>query len=156
MTIMTTNATPSAPTATATTEKEQGASAKSATSVPPASAKQADVKSEVKVESAPAATVKPAEPKPEVKTEVKAAPVKPVETAKPAEAVKPVEERLTFNKEKFAQYKLVRMYLLKGGRIQYDPQYPELILNTSDPRGKLLPLTPFFKSRIGVTLDIVL
>lgn len=68
----------------------------------------------------------------------------------------PVKEVLTFHKDKFADYKLVRMYLLQEGSIQYDPAFPELVLNTSDKRGMLLPLTPFFKSRIGVTLDIVL
>lgn len=79
------------------------------------------------------------EPKPEPKQENKAP-----------------EEKLTFHKEKFADYKLVRMYLLQDGCIQYDPSFPELVLNTSDKRGKLLPLTPFFKSRIGVTLELVL
>jgi hypothetical protein len=74
---------------------------------------------------------------------------------KPAEKVEEkVAERLTFHKGKFADYKLVRMYLLQKGCIQYDPAFPELVLNTSDKRGMILPLTPFFKSRIGVTLEL--
>jgi hypothetical protein len=74
----------------------------------------------------------------------------PVKTPEPVKA-----ERLTFHKEKFAEYKLVRMYLLQPGCIQYDPAFPELVLNTGDKRGMTLPLTPFFKDRIGVTLELV-
>jgi len=65
-------------------------------------------------------------------------------------------EKVKFHREKFADYELVRMYLKQEGCVQYDPAFPELVLNTSDKRGMLLPLTPFFKSRIGVTLELVL
>ena len=77
---------------------------------------------------------------------------KKVQEAKP---IVPVKETLSFNKEKFSQYKLVRMYLIQAGTMQYDPSNPELVLDTADKKGKLLPLTPFFKSRIGVTIELI-
>jgi hypothetical protein len=57
---------------------------------------------------------------------------------------------------KYAQFKVVNLRLLKPGTIQYDPNYPELVLNTSDKEGMPLPLTPFFSSRINQTLELVL
>lgn len=64
--------------------------------------------------------------------------------------------KLSFDKAKFAKFDIVRLYLKEAGQIQYDPSYPELVLDVAGKPGKLLPLTPFFKSRIGKTLEIVL
>jgi hypothetical protein len=97
---------------------------------------------------------KPAEP---------VVPAKPEDTEPAKDSVKPedtepteaVEEKLTFHKDKFAQFEFVKMRLKKTGCMQYDPQNPELVLDTADKRGKTLPLTPFFKSRIGITLELV-
>ena len=57
---------------------------------------------------------------------------------------------------RYVQFKQVRMRLLKEGTIQYDPNFPELVLNTASAEGMLLPLTPFFASRINQTLELVL
>lgn len=57
---------------------------------------------------------------------------------------------------RFAQFKVVNLRLLKAGTIQYDPSYPELVLNCFEPEGQPLPLTPFFASRINQTLELVL
>lgn len=138
---MTTNATPPVKTAEDTKKEQTTPSAGTAPSTPPAS-KPLLGSDRLK------------QPSPELKKET----TPPKQETPPAPETKKDEgeEQLTFHKEKFADYKLVRMYLKEGGRMQYDPQYPELKLNTCDKRGKLLPLTPFFKSRIGITLEIVL
>jgi hypothetical protein len=48
------------------------------------------------------------------------------------------------------------MYLTKEGTVQYDPSFPELVLRSTDKeKGQLLPLTPFFKSRMGVSLEVI-
>lgn len=134
---MTTNATPTVKTAEEPKKVETTPSAKTAPSTLNATKPLGSDKLK-QPETKPAAVVTAPVAKPPVKEE--AAP----------------EEKLTFHKEKFADYKLVRLYLLEEGCIQYDPAFPELVLNTADKRGKILPLTPFFKSRIGITLDIVL
>ncbi len=56
--------------------------------------------------------------------------------------------------EKFDKFKKVRLRLLEPNTIQYDPSYPELILDTTKKRGKLMPLTPFFASRIGTKVEL--
>ena len=95
-----------------------------------------------------------------VKSGQTAASVKPAAApAAPAAApAAPPVEVLTFDKEKFAArgVSVVRMRLLTAGIIQYDPDNSELILDTADQKGKLLPLTPFFAQRIGRTLELVL
>jgi len=57
---------------------------------------------------------------------------------------------------RYEQFKLVYLRLLKPDTLQYDPSYPELILNSSAEEGQGLPLTPFFASRINQTLELVL
>ena len=57
---------------------------------------------------------------------------------------------------RYAQYKIVRLRLLREGILQYDPSFPELQLTCSAPEGQLLPLTPFFASRINQTLELVI
>lgn len=57
---------------------------------------------------------------------------------------------------RYAQFKIVNLRLLKEGTIQYDPSYPELVLNTTSEKGMPLPLTPFFAARINQTLELVL
>lgn len=57
---------------------------------------------------------------------------------------------------RYAQFKIVNLRLLKPGTIQYDPNYPELVLSSSEPEGVPMPLTPFFSSRINQTLELVL
>jgi len=56
--------------------------------------------------------------------------------------------------KKFDKFKKVRLRLLEPNTIQYDPGYPELILDTSSKKGKLMPLTPFFASRIGTKVEL--
>lgn len=81
---------------------------------------------------------------------------KPVPTPAPIPAlvkkiVNPYE-----NDTRYAQFKIVNLRILKEGTIQYDPSYPELILNSTAPEGVPMPLTPFFASRINQTLELVL
>lgn len=81
--------------------------------------------------------------------------VKPATVIPQSKPAVKAEEALTFDKAKFSQYKIVRLRLLVAGQMQYDPAYTELKLNTAEKDGMLLPLTPFFASRIGQTLEIV-
>ena len=106
----------------------------------------------VKKYAAPVEATPKKEATPAAKPAAAKDPVKPAAT----EPAKALEERLTFHKDKFAGFELVKMRLIKSGCMQYDPQNPELVLDTADKRGKTLPLTPFFKSRIGMTLELVL
>jgi len=142
---MTTNATPPAETAK-DKENPNIDPAKDATLTPekspaPANKYATPTEATPKKESTPAANSAAAKD-----------PVKPAATV-PTEVAK---EKLTFHKDKFEGFELVKMRLKKEGCMQYDPQNPELVLDTADKRGKTLPLTPFFKSRIGVTLELVL
>jgi hypothetical protein len=73
---------------------------------------------------------------------------KPVVKTKPANIYE--------NDSRYAEFKIVNLRLLKEGTIQYDPNHPELILNTTAPEGMPLPLTQFFSSRINQTLELVL
>lgn len=85
------------------------------------------------------------------------------EQAKPSAAPVPAQKEVKEVKEvnpyaddaRYAQFKVVKLRLLREGTIQYDPQFPELQL-TSATEGKMLPLTPFFASRINQTLELVL
>lgn len=70
-------------------------------------------------------------------------------------AVQQAQESLSFNKEKFQGVKLARLRLTVPDIIQYDPDNPELVLNTTAETGKILPLTPFFQSRLGKTIELV-
>lgn len=128
---MTTNVSQPAPTAGATKKTTPLPSAGVATST------HKDSKQESPAAKAPATT---------------SAVIKPDVAPTPVKA----EEKLCFHPDKFASVKKVRMYLLEEGVIQYDPANPELVLDTCDKRGKLMPLTPFFKSRIGSTIELVL
>lgn len=56
---------------------------------------------------------------------------------------------------RYAQFKVVNMRLLKTGIIQFDPSYPDLVLNSTAAEGVPMPLTPFFASRINQTLELV-
>ena len=80
------------------------------------------------------------------------------EAAKPsapiAQSAKP--KNIYEGDARYAQFKIVNLRLLKPGTIQYDPNYPELVLNSSAPEGVPMPLTPFFSSRINQTLELVL
>lgn len=63
--------------------------------------------------------------------------------------------KLDFHRSKFEGIKLAKLRLLKPGIIQYDPQYPELVLNTDSSEGKILPLTSFFSGRLGKTIELI-
>ena len=83
--------------------------------------------------------------------------VKPQAPAAPAAPAAPVVKKNKFSDNlKFSQYKVVNLRLLKEGTIQYDPNYPELVLTSSAPEGEPMPLTAFFASRINQTLELVL
>ena len=145
---MTTNATPPAETAK-DKESPNTDPAKDATLVPDSSP------APVNKYAKPAETVAKVETPP---AKVETPPAK-VETTKLAEEgydkLMGTEERLTFHEGKYEGFEFVKMRLIKTGCIQYDPANPDLVLDTADKRGKTLPLTPFFKSRIGVTLELV-
>jgi hypothetical protein len=74
----------------------------------------------------------------------------------PAPAVKIKKPSIYEGDTRYAAFKIVNLRLLKEDTIQYDPNYPELILNTTAAEGMSLPLTPFFASRISQTLELVL
>ena len=74
----------------------------------------------------------------------------------PAPAPAPAPQVVYNNDSKYAQYKVVKMRLLREGTIQYDPSYPELVLNSTAPEGVDMPFTPFFASRINQTLELVM
>lgn len=93
------------------------------------------------------ATAKPEQQKPSVQP-AQSAPQQPKAAAK--------QDNPFEGDARYSQFKVVNMRLLKAGTIQYDPSYPELILNTDAPEGQPLPLTPFFASRINQTLELVL
>lgn len=101
----------------------------------------------------PAATASAAAAKPN--PSAPSAPAKP-QTPPPVAPAKQPEEVLSFDKDKYPGVAIVRMRLLQAGTIQYDPSNNELILDTADEKGKLLPLTPFFSQRIGRTLELVI
>ena len=63
--------------------------------------------------------------------------------------------KLTFSLDKFQGVKLARLRLTEAGIIQYDPANPELVLDVYDTKGKILPLTPFFQSRLGKTVELI-
>lgn len=82
---------------------------------------------------------------------------KPSAPAAPSAAQVAPKEKNPFEGDvRYEQFKVVRMRLLKEGTIQYDPNYPELVLNSTDEKGQFMPLTPFFSSRINQTLELVL
>ena len=89
-------------------------------------------------------------------TQKPSAPAAPAAPAAKEEPVVKKEEHKTVIDSRYAQFKMVKMRLLKEGTIQYDPNFPELVLNTASSEGMLLPLTPFFASRINQTLELVL
>lgn len=82
-----------------------------------------------------------------------AAPSAPVQSTQVA---KKATENPYEGDSRYSQFKIVNLRLLKAGTIQYDPSYPELVLNCFEPEGQPLPLTPFFASRINQTLELVL
>lgn len=82
-----------------------------------------------------------------------AAPAKP--TAPTAAPVAKPVLKLSFNRSKYQGLKLARLRLLQSGIIQYDPQNSELVLDTTAPEGKILPLTAFFSGRLGKTVELV-
>ena len=88
-------------------------------------------------------------------TQKPSAPVVQAVSAKEEPIAKKEEPKVVID-PRYAQFKQVRMRLLKEGTIQYDPNFPELVLNTASAEGMLLPLTPFFASRNNQTLELVL
>ena len=78
--------------------------------------------------------------------------VKPIDT--PAPALTP--KNIYVGDSRYTQFKIVNLRLLREGTIQYDPAYPELVLNSTAAEGIPMPLTPFFASRINQTLELVL
>lgn len=75
--------------------------------------------------------------------------------AQQSAAVQKPALKLDFHRSKFEGIKLAKLRLLKPGIIQYDPQYPELVLNTDSSEGKILPLTSFFSGRLGKTIELI-
>lgn len=67
----------------------------------------------------------------------------------------PQAPKLTFVREKFQGVKLAKLRLLTPDTIQYDQDNPELVLDTAKETGKILPLTPFFQSRLGKTIELL-
>ena len=57
---------------------------------------------------------------------------------------------------RFVSFQWVKMRLIKEGTMQYDPSYPDLKLNSAAKEGVLMPLTPFFASKIGSTIELIL
>jgi hypothetical protein len=81
------------------------------------------------------------------------APVAPVVVQAPPVVSK--KRTIYDDDHRYASFKIVNIRLLKEGTIQYDPNYPELVLNSSEPEGQPMPLTPFFSSRINQTIELV-
>lgn len=74
----------------------------------------------------------------------------------PAAATPPVvSTKETYKGPNPSNAPIVRLRLLQPDTVQYDT-VNKIMLNSSDKKGVLIPLTPFFASRIGTNVELVI